>query len=64
VPSVPTDFVPNPDLSDGPTAEVISPVWKSMTSGGSTGRPKPIDAGKARRSAVRDEVIARAAQSS
>lgn len=45
VPSVPEDFVPNPGLSDAPLPEAVSPVWKSMTSGGSTGRPKLIEAG-------------------
>jgi bile acid-coenzyme A ligase len=45
VPSVPADFVPNVDLSDAPLPEAVSPVWKSMTSGGSTGRPKLIEAG-------------------
>jgi bile acid-coenzyme A ligase len=45
VPSVPADFVPDPNLSAAPLPEAVSPVWKSMTSGGSTGRPKLIDAG-------------------
>jgi bile acid-coenzyme A ligase len=45
VPSVPMGFVANSDLSDSPLREAISPVWKSMTSGGSTGRPKLIEAG-------------------
>jgi bile acid-coenzyme A ligase len=44
-PSVPMDFVPDVALSDAPLPEAVSPVWKSMTSGGSTGRPKLIDAG-------------------
>jgi bile acid-coenzyme A ligase len=44
-PSVATDFAPNEALSDGPLPEAVSPVWKSMTSGGSTGRPKLIEAG-------------------
>lgn len=39
------DFVPDPALSDEPLPEAVSPVWKSMTSGGSTGRPKLIEAG-------------------
>ena len=43
--SVPIGFAPDPTLSDGPLPEAVSPVWKSMTSGGSTGRPKLIDAG-------------------
>ncbi|HYO02586.1 MAG TPA: AMP-binding protein [Mycobacterium sp.] len=45
VPSVPADFVPDAALSDAPLPEAVSPVWKSMTSGGSTGRPKLIEAG-------------------
>jgi bile acid-coenzyme A ligase len=43
--SVPADFVPDGTLSDAPLPEAVSPVWKSMTSGGSTGRPKLIEAG-------------------
>ncbi|MET0473776.1 MAG: AMP-binding protein [Mycobacterium sp.] len=45
VPSVPIEFAPDAGLSDGPLPEAVSPVWKSMTSGGSTGRPKLIEAG-------------------
>jgi bile acid-coenzyme A ligase len=45
IPSLPMDFTPNPALLDGPLPEAVSPVWKSMTSGGSTGRPKLIEAG-------------------
>jgi bile acid-coenzyme A ligase len=45
VPSVPDDFVADPNLSDAALPEAVSPVWKSMTSGGSTGRPKLIEAG-------------------
>jgi bile acid-coenzyme A ligase len=45
IPSVPMDFVPHPGLSDAPLPERVSPIWKSMTSGGSTGRPKLIEAG-------------------
>lgn len=45
VPSVPADFVPDATLSDAPVPEAVSPIWKSMTSGGSTGRPKLIEAG-------------------
>jgi bile acid-coenzyme A ligase len=45
VPSVAMDFVPDPNFSDAPLPEAVSPVWKSMTSGGSTGRPKLIEAG-------------------
>ena len=44
-PSVPMGFVPDPGLSDAPLPERVSPIWKSMTSGGSTGRPKLIEAG-------------------
>jgi bile acid-coenzyme A ligase len=44
-PSVPVGFTPNPALSDAELPEAVSPVWKSMSSGGSTGRPKLIEAG-------------------
>lgn len=43
--TVAADFVPGPELSDSALPEAVSPVWKSMTSGGSTGRPKLIEAG-------------------
>lgn len=43
--SVPIGFVPDPALSDAALPEAVSPVWKAMGSGGSTGRPKLIDAG-------------------
>lgn len=43
--SVPAGFEPDPALSDGPLPEVVSPVWKAMGSGGSTGRPKLIESG-------------------
>jgi acyl-CoA synthetase (AMP-forming)/AMP-acid ligase II len=43
--SVVADFVPDEALSDAPLPEAVSPVWKAMTSGGSTGRPKLIEAG-------------------
>ena len=43
--SVISDFVPDVSLSDSPLPEAVSPVWKAMTSGGSTGRPKLIEAG-------------------
>ncbi|KRE27464.1 AMP-dependent synthetase [Mycobacterium sp. Soil538] len=33
------------DFPDAPLPEAVSPVWKSMASGGSTGRPKLIEAG-------------------
>ena len=45
VPSVDGDFTGSPELSDAPLPEAVSPVWKSMASGGSTGRPKLIEAG-------------------
>jgi bile acid-coenzyme A ligase len=45
VPSVPADFAPDAALSDDALPAAVSPVWKSMTSGGSTGRPKLIEAG-------------------
>lgn len=45
VPSVALDFTPDSTISDDPLPEAVSPVWKSMTSGGSTGRPKLIEAG-------------------
>jgi bile acid-coenzyme A ligase len=44
-PSVPSGFAPDPGLSDAPLPEAVSPVWKAMASGGSTGRPKLIEAG-------------------
>ncbi len=44
-PSVPAGFTPDPALSDAGLPEAVSPVWKSMASGGSTGRPKLIEAG-------------------
>ena len=45
VPSVPGDFTPGPEVSDAPLPEAVSPTLKSMASGGSTGRPKLIEAG-------------------
>ena len=45
VPSVDADFTGSPDLSDDPLPEAVSPAWKSIASGGSTGRPKLIEAG-------------------
>ena len=42
---MPAGFTPDPALSDAELPEVVSPVWKSMASGGSTGRPKLIEAG-------------------
>ena len=44
VPSVPGDFDPG-DFSDAALPEAVSPSLKSMASGGSTGRPKLIEAG-------------------
>jgi bile acid-coenzyme A ligase len=43
--SLPSDYVPDPALSDAALPEAVSPVWKSMASGGSTGTPKLIEAG-------------------
>ncbi|OBK21278.1 AMP-dependent synthetase [Mycobacterium asiaticum] len=43
-PSVPTGFTPD-DYSDAELPEAVSPTWKSLASGGSTGRPKLIEAG-------------------
>lgn len=45
IPSVPSGFTPNPALSDAALPEAVSPVWKAMGSGGSTGRPKLIESG-------------------
>jgi bile acid-coenzyme A ligase len=45
IPSVPGDFSPAPGLSDAPLPEAVSPTWKALGSGGSTGRPKLIEAG-------------------
>ncbi|CPR00757.1 AMP-dependent synthetase and ligase [Mycobacterium bohemicum DSM 44277] len=43
--SVPRNFTPDPALSDAALPEAVSPVWKAMGSGGSTGRPKLIESG-------------------
>jgi bile acid-coenzyme A ligase len=43
IPSVPANFTPDPALSDAGLPEAVSPVWKAMGSGGSTGRPKLIE---------------------
>ncbi len=43
--SVPGDYAGGPNLSDAPLPESVSPTWKSLASGGSTGRPKLIEAG-------------------
>ncbi|WP_406813086.1 AMP-binding protein [Mycobacterium sp. M23085] len=45
IPSLPMVFTPDPELSDGALPEAVSPVWKAMGSGGSTGRPKLIESG-------------------
>ncbi|MGB6208479.1 AMP-binding protein [Mycobacterium sp.] len=45
IPSFPAGFVPDPGLSDAALPEAVSPVWKAMGSGGSTGRPKLIESG-------------------
>ena len=42
---IPAGFEPDPQLSDGPLPDRISPTWKAPTSGGSTGRPKLILSG-------------------
>ena len=44
-PSLTADFTPDPAVSDAPLPEVVSPIFKAMASGGSTGRPKLIEAG-------------------
>jgi bile acid-coenzyme A ligase len=45
IPSVPGDFAGGASLSDAPLPEAVSPSWKALGSGGSTGRPKLIEAG-------------------
>ena len=45
IPSVPAGFEPDASICDAPLPEAVSPCWKSMASGGSTGRPKLIEAG-------------------
>src|SRR6516225_2884892 len=45
IPSVPAGFTADPALSDAALPEAVSPVWKAMGSGGSTGRPKLIESG-------------------
>ncbi|HYZ69537.1 MAG TPA: AMP-binding protein [Mycobacterium sp.] len=45
IPSIPGDFSPDAALSDAPLPEAVSPTWKALGSGGSTGRPKLIEAG-------------------
>ena len=39
---LPAGFVPDPALSDEPLPDVVPPCVRTMTSGGSTGRPKLI----------------------
>ena len=59
IPSVPANFAPDPTVSEGALPEAVSPVWKSMASGGSTGDPsssrQAATAGCPRRSAIRWE---------
>jgi bile acid-coenzyme A ligase len=43
--SVAMGFEPDQALPDAPLREAVSPVWKAMGSGGSTGRPKLIESG-------------------
>ncbi|GBG38046.1 AMP-binding protein [Mycobacterium montefiorense] len=45
IPSVPINFTPDLALADAGLPEAVSPVWKAMGSGGSTGRPKLIESG-------------------
>ena len=45
IPNVSADFAPDATLSDASLPEAVSPCWKSLASGGSTGRPKLIEAG-------------------
>jgi bile acid-coenzyme A ligase len=45
IPSIPVGFIPDSALSDASLPEAVSPVWKAMGSGGSTGRPKLIESG-------------------
>lgn len=45
MPSLPAGFTPGPECSDAALPEAVSPVWKAMGSGGSTGRPKLIESG-------------------
>jgi len=39
------EFARSAEISGSPLPEAVSPVWKSIASGGSTGHPKLIDAG-------------------
>jgi bile acid-coenzyme A ligase len=45
IPSVATGFAPHPSVPDAALPEAVSPSWKALASGGSTGRPKLIEAG-------------------
>jgi bile acid-coenzyme A ligase len=45
IPSVPMGFTPDPATSDAVLLEAVSPSWRSIASGGSTGRPKLVEAG-------------------
>ncbi|WP_343710428.1 AMP-binding protein [Mycobacterium sp.] len=45
IPSVPEGFIPDRGVSAAPLPEAVSPSWKALASGGSTGRPKLIEAG-------------------
>lgn len=45
IPSLPGGFEPDAALTDAALPEAVSPTWKSLASGGSTGRPKLIEAG-------------------
>ena len=45
IPSLPGDFVGGANLSDAALPAAVSPSWKALGSGGSTGRPKLIEAG-------------------
>lgn len=45
IPNVPAEFTPDRGLSDAALPEAVSPAWKAMASGGSTGRPKLIESG-------------------
>lgn len=41
--TVPAGFTPGPAVADEPLPPVVSPSWKAMASGGSTGTPKIIE---------------------
>ena len=43
---IPAGFAPDPALSDAPLPAKVATAWKAPTSGGSTGRPKLIVAGR------------------